>query len=72
MIGFMIINHLWEPSKFIITVLFTVALTLKPVNFYNIEKHVKRINFDSKLCMLYVHYILWANHISNNIGSFYK
>ena len=49
------------------------SLTLKPANFYNIEKHINltHINFESKLCMLCAYYRLWANPIPKNIGSFH-
>ena len=39
--------------------------------FYNTEKHLKHINYKSKLSMRYACYRLWANHTLKNIGPFY-
>ena len=50
---------------------FLTCLTIKPTNFNNIEKHVKHTLILNVNYVCYTHYRYWANHISENIGSFY-
>ena len=46
-------------------------LTPQAYIFYNIEKHVKHINFETKVWVLWTYCRLWANCIPKNLESFY-